>query len=117
MSNVIVSCKTPNGFIMEVNGVTQKINGFNSEYSILVYEKGAAIGITHDVNEDFWKAWLSKHKNHPLVTGGHVFISKSENSARSQAKEMKAEKTGMEQKTKAELEKVAGAGENPKDPS
>ena len=30
---------------------------------------------------------------------------------------MKAEKTGMEQKTKAELEKVAGAGENPKDPS
>lgn len=118
MATVILGCKTPNGFTMELNGKAVKINGSASEDGIIIYEKGEAIGITHDVDKSFWDAWRTKFAKHPLVAGSKpynqpfVFEAKSEASLKAQAKEMKSVKTGLEQKTKAELDKVAGATEN-----
>lgn len=112
MSTVIICCKEPSGFIMEVQGKSVKINGYNSEDGFIMFERGQKIGITHDVDESFFDAWLLAHKDHPLNTGGFVFKSKSEKSAKDEAKEKKDEKTGMEQKTEAELDKVAGATKN-----
>lgn len=115
MSKVILACKVPNGFIMELNGVSAKINGSNTEDGFIIVEKGETIGLTYDVDKSLWGAWRSKFASHPLVAGSKpynqpfVYEVKSEASAKSQAKEMKEVKTGLEQKTPDELEKVAGA--------
>lgn len=108
MSTVIVSCKDGAGFDMEVNGVIVKINGYNSK-SIMMIEHGEQIGVTYDVDEAFFDAWYAKHKDHPLCSGGFVFKSKTEKSAKDEAKEKRSVKTGTEQKTPQELEKVSGA--------
>ena len=124
MATVILACKTPAGFIMEVNGVKLQINGYNSKENVIRYDNGQLIGITYDVPKDFWDAWRAKHVNHPLVAGSEpykqpfVFEAKSEASVKAIAKETKEVKTGLEQKTVAELEKVAGAkkdNSNPED--
>ena len=114
MSKVIVSRKTPNGFLMEVNKQTVVINGYNSDDSLIIV-KDKTVGITYDVDEAFFDKWVEQNKTHPLYTGGFVFKTKDERSARSQAKEKANLKTGLEQKTKAELDKVAGATEVKKD--
>lgn len=111
MSTVIVCCKTPNGFTMEVDKKEIKIHGVNSKESIMMVQQGQAVGVTYDVPKDFWEKWLSIHKSHPLNTSGSVFVSESERSAKAQAKEEKDRKTGLEPKTKDELDKVAGATE------
>jgi len=115
MATVIIGCKTPNGFWMEHEGVKVKINGTQSEDGFIMVEKGVTVGITYDVDKSLWDAWRTKFANHPLVSGSEpykepfVFEAKSESSAKAQAKETKSVKTGLEQKTPAELEKVAGA--------
>ena len=113
MATVIVSCKLPAGIIMEVNNVQKKINGYNSEDGMIVYERGSAIGITYDIEESFFDSWAEANKGHPLISGDAPFIWKtsSENNAKAQAKETKEVKTGLEQKTKDELEKTYGATE------
>lgn len=109
MSKVILACKVPNGFIMELNGVSAKINGSNTEDGFIIVEKGETVGLTYDVDKSLWDAWRTKFASHPLCTNQFVYEAKSEASAKAQAKEMKAVKTGLEQKTPDELEKVAGA--------
>lgn len=109
MATVILGCKTPNGFIMEHNGVSVKINGTQSQDGIIMVERGLTVGVTHDVPKELWDAWRTKFAKHPLCADQFVFEAKSESSAKAQAKEMKSVKTGLEQKTPQELEKVAGA--------
>ena len=109
MSKVILGCKTPNGFIMEVDGISKKINGSKTEDGLITFERGETIGITYEVDKSLWDAWRSRYANHPLCAKGFVFEAKSESSLKAQAKEMKEVKTGLEQKTPEELEKVAGA--------
>lgn len=111
MSTVIVCCKTPNGFIMEVDKKEIKIHGVNSKESIMMVQQGQAVGVTYDVPKDFWEKWLAAHKNHPLNTSGSVFVSESERSAKAKAKDEKERKTGLEPKTKEELSKNGGATE------
>ena len=51
MATVVVSCKTPNGFIMEVDGVTQTINGWNSKEALVVrLLDGTQAALTSDVD-------------------------------------------------------------------
>lgn len=109
MATVIIGCKTPNGFWMEHEGVKVKINGTQSEDGFIMVEKGLTVGITYDVDKSLWDAWRTKFASHPLCAEQFVFEAKSESSAKAQAKETKSLKTGLEQKTPAELEKVAGA--------
>lgn len=117
MATVILGCKTPSGFTMELDGRSHVINGAqNQDGGVIIVERGHQIGITHEVDKSLWDAWRKKFANHPLVKNGFVFEAKSENSAKAQAKEMKEVKTGLEQKTKAELEKVAGAKESKDQP-
>lgn len=114
MATVIIGCKTPNGFWMEHEGVKVKINGAKSEDGFVIVEKGVTIGITH-VEKSLWDAWRTKFASHPLVCGSKpynepfVYEDKSESNIKARAKETKEVKTGLEQKTPAELEKVAGA--------
>lgn len=109
MATVILASRLPNDLKMEVNGTVVKINGSQSQDGIVFFERGETIGITNDVDKSFWDAWRTKYAKHPIVANGFIFESKSESSAKAQAKELKNEKSGLEQKTPAELEKVAGA--------
>ena len=115
MATVILGCKTPNGFIMEHEGVSIKINGTQSEDGVVMVERGLTIGVTDNVPKDLWDAWRAKFADHPLVAGSKpynepfVFEVKSEASAKARAKETKEVKTGLEQKTPQELEKISGA--------
>ena len=97
MSTVTVMCKTPNGFIMEVNGVAKQINGWNTQTgSIIQVAQLEKVGQTDDVDENFWNAWLSKYKDHPMVSNGLVHAQSSANSAKAEAKERKGTKSGAE---------------------
>lgn len=110
MATVMIGCKLPNGLIIEYGGKSAKINGSQSEDGIIIVEKGEHIGITYDVDKELWEKWREVNKKHPVCVNQHIFETKSENSAKSQAKELKSNKTGLEQKTPEELTKVAGAG-------
>ena len=109
MSTVTVSCKTPNGFVMEVDGTRVNINGFNAKEhgQLLVIEGHEAVGLTHDVPEAFFKKWLEKFKDHPLHTNGLVFADVSVNKVKAETKERKGVKSGMEPIDPAKLP-VAG---------
>lgn len=111
MAEVIIACKTSGGVTMELDGIKKVIHGFASEDNMIMFEKGEAIGITYGVDKSFWDAWRTKFANHPLLANGFIYEAKSEASAKSQAKEMKEVKTGLEQKTKKELESVSGTKE------
>lgn len=110
MATVIIGCKVPNSLIIEYKGKSAKINGSQSEDGMIMFEKGEHIGITYNVDKELWDNWREVHKNHPALVNQHIFETKSENSAKAQAKELKGNKTGLEQKTSEELTKVAGAG-------
>ena len=109
MSKVILGCKVPNGFVMEVDGISKSINGAHTEYGTIAYDRGEQIGITSDVDKSLWDAWRAKHADHPLCKNGFVFEAKSEASLKAQAKETKEVKTGLEQKTPEQHERSTGA--------
>lgn len=94
MATVTVSCKTPNGFIMQVGNREQIIRGYNSQHDF--FNPDQTTGFT-TVDKDLWEAWLKINKNHPLHTSGAVFAGSSDNAALAEAKERKDVKTGMEQ--------------------
>lgn len=102
MSTVTVSLKYPNGIILEVGAEKFPLNGYNSD-SLCIIEGFDRVGLTHGVPEALWKAWLEKHKDHPLHLNGLIFASASENKARAESKERKGLKSGMEAMTEADF--------------
>ena len=95
MSTVTVSCKTPNGILMQVGNKEFKINGWNNNDSLIItsLEK---VGITHDVPADLWKAWLEQHKDHPLHKNGLIFANASTSTVKAESKERKGTVSGLE---------------------
>ena len=95
MSTIVIGCKLPNGILMSavVNGKTmeQRINGWNQSQII------GGHGITHEVPEALWNAWLAKFKNTKLVKGGYIFAHKQEKSVKAEAKEKEKNKSKLEQ--------------------
>lgn len=97
MATVTVSCKTPNGFSMEVDKKIVVINGWNSKEAFVVpCADGVKAALTSGVDAEFWKSWLATHKNHPLVTNGMVFAENTDDKARDATKERKSVKSGLE---------------------
>ena len=112
MSTVSVSLKYPNGILMQVGDKELKLNGWNAKESIIVpVGKVEKVGITEDVPAEFWKAWLEKFKDHPLVVNGLIFASESNSRAKAESKERKGVKSGLEA-----LDKDAQVGGVTKDP-
>jgi hypothetical protein len=95
-NTVTVGCKYPSGVLMQVGSVEIKANGSNSS------EIYGGHGITEDVPEDFWKAWLEQNKNHSLVTGGFIFAHEKRSEVKAEAKEKSKNKTKAESLEKPE---------------
>lgn len=93
MSNqniVVVGCKLPNGFVMQVGDVSHLIKGFNSSAII------GGHGITDDVPSELWEAWLKENKDRDLVKNGFVFAHSNKKDVKAEAAEKTKTKSGTE---------------------
>lgn len=91
MSTVIVACKLPNGLVLDLPGVEQRVRLNGSHHRELV----AGHGLT-EVDEEFWNAWVELHKDFEPLKKELIFAQKRESSAAAKAKEMKGNKSGLE---------------------
>lgn len=82
-NTVVVGCKLANGIIMQVDDKAININGFNTAQII------GGHGITEDVDEEFWNAWVEKNKENSLYTGGFIFANKKIKDTQAEAVEKK----------------------------
>jgi hypothetical protein len=97
-----VCCKLPNGIVIELGDKKVALNGVN---------KSAIIGATHgstEVNDDFWKAWVEKHKEYPPYKSGAIFAGKNQNEAAAVAKDLEEVTTGLEPMKKKGDKRAAG---------
>ncbi len=93
MSNqntVVVGCKLPNGFVMQVGEAAHTIKGYNS--SVII----GGHGITENVPADLWGAWLKENKDRDLVKNGFVFAHTDSRNTKSEAKEKAQTKSKTE---------------------
>lgn len=94
---VTVGCKLPNGLNLgHLHGEDKPIvilNGANHPNAIM------SVGMTHGVDKAAFLNWMEEHGGThgiPAVAKGHVFHYDKAGAAIGKAKEMAAEKTGME---------------------
>jgi hypothetical protein len=90
MGLVTVGCKLPNGLVAEVGGKEVIFNGLNKSNIV------GGFGITEEVDDAFWKAWLKQNENMPFVKNGFIFANNNTNSMKAEIKEKEGEKTGLE---------------------
>jgi hypothetical protein len=87
---VVIGCKLPNGFFMQVGEASHVIKGYNSSSVI------GGHGITEDVPADLWGAWLKENKDRDLVKNGFVFAHSNKNAVKAEASEKTKAKSGTE---------------------
>lgn len=87
---VTVGCKLPTGLILELGNRSVEINGANSSGVI------GGHGITHDVDAEFFNAWLEAHADRDMVKNGFIFAHDKAADTKAQAKEQEDNDTGLE---------------------
>lgn len=108
MATVMIACRLPAGVTMDIDGVKTKINGYNTQDSFIMVDRDQKVGLTV-VDKDDWDKWREIHKKREIFVNQHIYETKSESSAKAQAKELKGVKSGLDQKTTQELDKATGA--------
>ena len=98
---VVVYCKIPNGLhltvkdsagvdhTVRVNGPANRV-GETPDHVIL-----AGHGATR-IDKDHWDAWLKSHSGYTPVVKGHIFAQAKDEDGKAQAKDNKANLTGLE---------------------
>jgi hypothetical protein len=105
--NVLVACKLPHGLNLDlydgkVLRSRVKLSGImafripNPDRKFVNPEVYAGHTIT-SVPRAHWEEWHEKHKSHPSVVNGFIYVSKTRDDAQAQAKEREKEQTGFEQ--------------------
>lgn len=100
MSTVTIGCKYPSGVLLQVGTTTFPINGANSS------EIYGGHGITDDVPQALWDAWLVENKNHDLVKKGFIFAHEKRSNAKAEAKEKVSTRTRAEAMAKPDKDVV-----------
>ncbi len=101
---VTVACKVPNGIHMDVvgkDGIKKRatVKGFARFIGVDEIDpvvRVGGFGLTPNVDKAHAEAWFAQNKDLDVVKKGLIFISSSDASAKSQAKEMKDERSGFE---------------------
>ncbi len=96
MATVTVSCRIPNGLVMEL-----RAKGEDSSRKVVLRGSNksrvpGAPGVTENVDEEFVKEWLEKNKKLTFVKRGFVAIVKDAAEAEAVGKVTASEKTGLE---------------------
>lgn len=108
MSTVTVSCKNPNGYLMQVGDKTIHLAGWNTANATVIYlADGSQAALTSDVPEDMWNVWREKFKAHDMFVNGLVFSSATDSRAKAETKERKGVKSGLEALDKDALDAQA----------
>lgn len=93
---VTVACKIPNGLHLDLKGRERvTVRGPAFKWG----EPNPAIGgyaLTHDVDADYWAAWLAAYKDAPFVKNRHIFAYPKIADATAAAVELQDEKCGLE---------------------
>ena len=89
-NTVVIGCKLPNGFFMQVGDKVHTIKGFNSSNVI------GGHGITEDVPAELWGAWLAENKDRDLVKNGFVCAHGDAKNTTAEAKEKAKTKSKTE---------------------
>lgn len=89
-ATVVIGCKLPNGFFMQVGDKVHTIKGYNSAAVV------GGHGITDDVPADLWTAWLAENKDRDLVKNGFVFAHGDDKDTKAEAKEKAKTKSKTE---------------------
>jgi hypothetical protein len=82
-----VYCKLPHGIVFSIGAVKVELKGGLDKNAV------AGFGVT-DIDSDLWEAIAKTYAKHPSIVKQLIFARKSD--GESQAKELKAEKTGFE---------------------
>ena len=115
---VLVGCKLPHGFIMEVvqpgafpcdkdgrpqlslapvaAGTRVIIKGSNSERKDSRKAQGLHMFATTRVPRSLWDAWYARHQNEAYVRNGLVFVAEDKDEAEGLAKDQIGQRTGLE---------------------
>lgn len=116
--SITVACKLPNGLQIEHANRVVTLNGAHHPNAV------AGFGMTHDVDEEWFKDWAAKHPKFPPLANGSIFAASTVTNAADAAKERTDDddvQTGLEpldadspapgieptDETKKELEKTA----------
>lgn len=91
MSKVTVGLKLAGDLELEVSGKKQVINGHARNLIQVV----GGHGLT-EIDKDFWEAWFQANKDTKLVKGGFIFAQETNEKAKAEAKEKRANKSGTE---------------------
>ncbi|MDE3023343.1 MAG: hypothetical protein KGI54_16090 [Pseudomonadota bacterium] len=94
MATVTVGCKLPHGLILEIGKQKYVLNGAHTA-QVLGFN-GERIGITHNVDKDFFDKWMETHKEYQPVKAGLIFAHEKEANVIAEGKEKKKVKTGFE---------------------
>ena len=117
---VTVGCKLPHGLVLHIDqmvevqqltsgngyrtvqesqqvGETITLNGNAVPFGVLPeYQIIAGYALTHNVDKDFWEAWLEQNKNSMIVRNKLVYGYDQADAAVSHAREMKETRSGLE---------------------
>lgn len=100
---VIVGCKLPQGLLLEVDGITVRVNGSarynmprpNKKHLQLGVNVHASDGLT-TLDRGFWEKWCEAHKDYGPLVNGHIYSSATMNKAKTMAEKTADAKTGFE---------------------
>ncbi|WP_241364100.1 hypothetical protein [Klebsiella pneumoniae] len=89
-NKIVVGCKLPCGLTISHKGKSIELKGARDSRILNGY------GLTENVDEDFFNAWLEKYKNLEVVKKELIFSYSDLSSAQDAASERIKEKTGLE---------------------
>jgi hypothetical protein len=95
---VTVACKLPKGLILEIAGRPRvTVNGFSTPYGVVPQHTIiGGYGLTPNVDADFFEEWMMLNEGLDLVKNRFIFAYPKTADASANAKEMAAEKSGLE---------------------
>jgi hypothetical protein len=95
MAKILVGCKIPNGFQINLYGQDNTISASAVLKGAHHSKIAGGWGVT-EVDKDLWDAWHKQHQHHPAVKAGFIFAHEKADSIDAKAKEMTKVKTGFE---------------------
>jgi 2,3-bisphosphoglycerate-independent phosphoglycerate mutase len=100
---VTVGCKLPNGLHLDLKneagariGERVTLRGFSVPYGMPALSIVGGYALTPNVDADYFEKWMKANENSDLVKKGFIFAHVKMGDASAQAKEMAAEKSGLE---------------------
>ncbi|AFV51495.1 hypothetical protein AVT64_gp21 [Acinetobacter phage YMC11/12/R2315] len=112
MATVTISLLQPFPILMEMEGKSQVINGWNSPSSMYIDGGFRKVGLTSGVDKELWDAWRARFANHDLLVNQLIYADESSSKVKAEAKEKAKVKTGLEALDPAELDKKGKLEEN-----